>query len=50
MECFSYKGGCGIHEHTRIEILKEELVWVIDKQLWVISNKMLFKTVVSLRS
>ena len=28
--------------------LKEELAWVIDKQLRVISNKMLFKTVVSL--
>ena len=26
---------------------KEELAWVIDKQLWVISNKMLFKTIVA---
>ena len=32
-----------------IEMFKEELDWVIDKRLWVISNKMLFKTVVSLR-
>ena len=23
--------------------LKEELAWAIDKQLWVVSNKMLFK-------
>ena len=30
--------------------LKEELAWVIDKQLRVISNKMLFKTVVPLRN
>ena len=28
--------------------LKEELAWVIDKRLQVISNKMLFKTVVPL--
>ena len=27
--------------------LKQELAWVIDKRLWVISNKMLLKTVVS---
>ena len=26
--------------------LKKELAWVIDKWLWLISNKMLFKTVV----
>ena len=30
--------------------LKEELAWVIDKWLWVISNKMLFKTVIRLRN
>ena len=30
--------------------LKEELAWVIDKRLWVISNKILFKTVVPLRN
>ena len=30
--------------------LKEELAWVIVKQLQVISNKMLFKTVVPLRN
>ena len=30
--------------------LKEELAWAIDKQLWVISNKMIFKTVISLRN
>ena len=30
--------------------LKEELAWAIDKRLWVISSKMLFKTVVPLRN
>ena len=30
--------------------LKEELAWGIDKQLWVVSNKMLFKTVIPLRN
>ena len=30
--------------------LKEELAWVIDKRIWVISHKMLFKTVVPLRN
>ena len=30
--------------------LKEELTWFIDKRLQVISNKMLFKTVVPLRN
>ena len=29
--------------------LKEELGWAIDKRLWVIINKMLFKTVIPLR-
>ena len=33
-----------------LRCLKEELAWVIDKWLWVISNKMLFKTVVPLRN
>ena len=30
--------------------LKEELAWAIDKQLWVVSNKMLFKTVITIRN
>ena len=30
------------------EHLKEELAWTIDKRHWVISNKMLFKTVIPL--
>ena len=30
--------------------LKEELAWVIDKRLRVISNKMLFKTVIPLKN
>ena len=28
---------CG---HTHIEVLKDELAWVMDKRLWVISNIM----------
>ena len=43
---FSYKGGCGIHGLTRIEIFKEELAWATDKWLWVIGNIMLFTTVI----
>ena len=51
MEHFSYKGGCGIRECTCIEtFIKEELAWAIDKWLRVISNKMLFKAVIPLRS
>ena len=30
--------------------LKEELAWAIDKRLWVIGNKMLFKIVTPLRN
>ena len=30
--------------------LKEELAWAIDKRLRVVSNKMLFKTVIPLRN
>ena len=32
-----------------LRCLKEELSWAIDKQLWLIINTMLFKTVISLR-
>ena len=46
MERFSCKGAhwCGVPERTRIEVLKEELTWAIDKQL-----QMLFETAVTLR-
>ena len=50
MDRFSYKGECGISEHTCIEVFKEELAWAIDKQFQVSSNKMLSKTVILLRS
>ena len=36
-----------VHE---LRHLKEELVWATDKRLQVISNKMLFKTVIPLRN
>ena len=35
MEYISYKGGCGKCEHKCIKVLKEELVWTIDKSLQV---------------
>ena len=37
-ECFNYKGGCGVHMHTGIEVFKEELAYTTDKRLHVISN------------
>ena len=33
-----------------IEAFKEEQAWAIDKQLWVSSNIILFKTVIPLRN
>ena len=51
MELFSYKGECGIHEHTCtcIKAFKEELAWGIDKWLRFIISTMLFNTVMPLR-
>ena len=49
MERFIYKGECGIHERTRIEMFKEELSWAIDKRLWIIINTVLFKVVIPVR-
>ena len=46
VECFSYKGGCDVLGCTRIEASKEELTWATDKWLLIISNIMLFKTVI----
>ena len=42
-ERFSCKGVCGVCGCTCIKVLKSELAWATDKQLWVISNIMLFK-------
>ena len=50
MECFSYKGGCGVCERMCIKALKEEMAWAIDKWLRVISNTALFKIVIPLRN
>ena len=48
MEHFNYKGGYDVRERTHIkEFIKEELAWAIDKQLQVISNKMLFNIVIA---
>ena len=47
MKRFSYKCGCGVHVSKS---LKEELAWAIDKRLRVVSNKMLFKTVIPQRN
>ena len=38
-ERFSYKGGCDMRGHARVEAFKEELTWAKEKGLWVISNK-----------
>ena len=43
MECFSYKGGYGMHLSRR---LKEKLAWATDKRFWVISIAMLVITVI----
>ena len=50
MEHLSYKGGCGICEHTCIQTLKEELACAIDKWHKVISNKILVETTIPLRN
>ena len=50
MMCFSYKGGCSMHGHNVLRSLKEELAWATDKWLQVISNIILFKTVIPLRN
>ena len=49
-ECFSIKDGMVYINVCVSKQLKEELAWAIDKQLWVISNKMLFKTVIPHRN
>ena len=49
MERLSYKGERGVLECMRIKTFKEELGWAINKQLWLIINKLLFKTVILLR-
>ena len=49
MEYFSYKGGCGIHEHAHIKPFNKELAWATNKWLWVISNTNVIKTVIPLR-
>ena len=49
MERFSYKGGSGVRRHIHIKAFKKEEAWAVNKWLWVISNIMLFKTVIPLR-
>ena len=48
MVYFNYKGGCDIHKCITIWAFKK-LAWATDKLLEVISNIMLFKTVIPLR-
>ena len=50
MERFSIKVGMAYVNVRISKQLQEELTWAIDKRLWVISNKMLFKTVAPLRN
>ena len=49
-ERFSYKGGCVVCGSTHIKAFKEELAWATHKWFWLISNIMLFITVVPLRN
>ena len=50
-ERFNYKGGCGVCQRMHIEEFKRRsLAWAIDKWLQVVSNKMLFNTVMPLRN
>ena len=49
MERLSYKVGVAYVNVRVSRRLEEELGWAIDKQLRLISNKMLFKTVIPLR-
>ena len=46
---FIYIGKCGVRGRCILMCLKEELAWTTDKKFWVISNRMLFKTVLALR-
>ena len=48
MVYFIYKGGHGICKCIHIEAFKR-VAWAIDKWLQVISNTVLFKTVIPLR-
>ena len=50
MERFSIKVGVVYVNICVSKQFKERLVWAIDKQLWAISNKILFKTVLPLRN
>ena len=50
MECFSYEGGCGVRECTNIEAFKRRAGMGYRQQLWFVSNKMLFKTVIPIRT
>ena len=49
-EHFSYKGGCCMCGCAHIKAFKEDLAWAKGIRLWVISNIMLFKTVILLRT
>ena len=43
MEGFSYKGGVVDVDVHVLSHLKKELVWGVDRHLWVIDTTMLFK-------
>ena len=51
MKCFTYKSEYGVHgHHTCTSCVKEKLAWATVKWHWVISNIMLFKIVIPLRT
>ena len=49
MVYFRYKGGVAYVNVHVLRPFKEELAWAIDKQLKLIINTMLFKTVIQVR-
>ena len=53
MKHSSCKCGRSVHMgviYMHIEVFKEELAWAADKQLLVVSNVMLYTTVIPLRN
>ena len=42
MECFSYKGECGIRGHMHIEMFETKVCLGLDKRLQVITDEIAF--------
>ena len=50
MKRFSFIKVGVVYMNVHVSKCLKELVWATDKRLWVISNKMLFKTVIPQRN